>query len=254
MRAYELIKETFCRKIYILIIHIIWLTLYGIFWWLFLPMGNEFGQFIFIWGGFFLALALSAGIFGDDISSGRICVLVTKPFWPGELYIYRLLGLSLQAAVHFILAWCVIFILHTFIRQGSMNGLGLWLFASWLLFNTCAALSTSLSVVVGRAYNALLLLIVIITGFVVVGMMMAYLKQHSETEALLVSYFRFVCPPFEMLYEFAGGEYGKYSLTVGRFSLAKSFACVVHSLILTVVYSVVGIVLLSRRQFSCRRD
>ena len=254
MRAYELIKETFCKKPYILIVHIIWLTLYGIFWWLFLPMGNEFGQFIFIWGGFFLALALSAGIFGDDISSGRICVLVTKPFWPGELYIYRLLGLSLQAAVHFILAWCVIFILHTFIRQGSMNGLVLWLFASWLLFNTCAALSTSLSVVVGRAYNALLLLIVIITGFVVVGTMMTYLKQHSETEALLVSYFRFVCPPFEMLYEFAGGEYGKYSLTVGRFSLAKSFACVVHSLILTVVYSVVGIVLLSRRQFSCRRD
>jgi hypothetical protein len=56
------------------------------------------------------------------------------------------------------------------------------------------------------------------------------------------------------LSKLAGGEYGKYSLTVGRFSLAKSVACVIHSLILTVVYSIVGIVLLSRRQFSSERD
>lgn len=254
MRAYELIKETFCRKIYILIIHLSWLTLYGIFWWLFLPKVSEFGRFIFIWGGFFLALSLSAGIFGDDISSGRICILVTKPFRLGELYIYRLLGLSLQAAVHFILAWCIIFILNTIMRQGSnMDNLGLWLFASWLLFNTCAALSTSLSVVVGRAYNSLLLLVVIITVFFVVSMMMGYLKQHSETD-VLVSFISYACPPFKLLYKFACGEYGKYSLTVGRFSLAKSVACVVHSLILTVVYSIVGIVLLNRRQFSCGRD
>jgi len=253
MRAYELIKETFCRKLYILIVHLSWLSLYGGFWWLFLPRGNKFGEFVFIWGGFFLALALSAGIFGDDISSGRICVLVTKPFWSGELYIYRLLGLSLQAAVHFILTGCVILILYVIEPQGSIDNLGAWLFASWLLFNTCAALSTSLSVVVGRAYNALLLLVVTITGFFVVSMMMAYLKQQTKTE-VLVSYIRFASPPFEMLYKFTGGEYGKYSLTVGRFSLAKSIACVVHSLLLTVVYSIVGIVLLSRRQFSCRRD
>lgn len=253
MRAYELIKETFFRKRYILIIHLIWLTLCGVFWWLFLASASEFGRFIFIWGGCFLALALSAGIFGDDISSGRICIIVTKPFWPGELYIYRLLGLSLQAAVHFILVWCVIFILHALMRKGSTDGLGLWLFASWLLFNTCAALSTSLSVVVGRASNALLLFVVIVTGFVVVDQLMDYLKQQAET-GVLVSYIRFACPPFKLLYEFACGEYDKYSLTVGRFSLAKSVACVVHSLILTVVYSVVGIVLLSRRQFSCGRD
>ncbi len=241
---------------YILIVHVSWLTLYGIFYWLMTPRAGEFsgfGRFIFIWGGCFLALALSAGIFGDDISSGRICVLVTKPFRPGELYIYRLLGLSLQAAVHFILAWFVIFILHITMRTGSMNGLGLWLFASWLLFNTCAALSTSLSVVVGRAYNALLLLVVIITVFFVVSMMMASMHQQGET-GILFSFISFACPPFKLLYKFACGEYGKYSLTVGRFSLAKSVACVVHSLILTVIYSVVGIVLLSRRQFSSGRD
>ena len=256
MRAYELIKETFCRKLYILIVHLSWLTLYGAFYWLTLPDAGEFsgfGRFIFIWGGFFLALALSAGIFGDDISSGRICVLVTKPFRLGELYIYRLLGLSLQAAVHFILAWFVIFILHALMRKGSMENFGLWLFASWLLFNTCAALSTSLSVVIGRGYNALLLLVVTVTGFFVVSWLMFSMKQQAET-GVFFSFIRFACPPFELLYKFACGEYGKYSLTVGRFSLAKSVACVVHSLILTVVYRIVGIVLLSRRQFSSERD
>ena len=106
---------------------------------------------------------------------------------------------------------------------------------------------------VGRAYNSLLLLVVIITVFFVVSMMMGYLKQHSETD-VLVSFISYACPPFKLLYKFACGEYGKYSLTVGRFSLAKSVACVVHSLILTVVYSIVGIVLLNRRQFSCGRD
>jgi len=160
MRAYELIKETFCKKRYILIIHLSWLILCGFFCCFFSLSASEFGRLIFLWGGCFLALALSAGIFGDDISSGRICIIVTKPFWLGELYIYRLLGLSLQAAVDFILVWCVIFILHTLVGKGSTDGLGLWLFASWLLFNTCAALSTSLSVVVERAYNALILLVV----------------------------------------------------------------------------------------------
>ncbi|MBN1807257.1 MAG: hypothetical protein JW837_18575 [Sedimentisphaerales bacterium] len=253
MRAYELIKETFCRKLYILIIHLLWLSLYGGYWWFFLPKGNDFGLFVFIWGGFFFALALSAGIFGDDISSGRICSLITKPFWSGKLYIYRLLGLSLQAALHFILTGCIILILYAVEHQGSIDNLGVWLFASWLLFNTCTALSTSLSVVIGRAYNALILLVVIVTGFFLSSVMGSIMKQQEITGAF--SYFiKFACPPFKLLYKFANGEYGKYSLTVGRFGLTKSAACVIHSLILTSIYSIIGIVLLIRRQFSRLRD
>ena len=253
MRAYELMKETYCRRGYIWIVHIVWLVLYGSFWWLFLPSGPEFGKFLFIWGGFFLPLALSAGIFGDDIASGRICVLVTKPFWIGELYIYRLLGLSLQAAVHFILAACIVFVLHFFMRKGSTEDLGFWLLATWLLFNTCAALSTSLSIVVGRAYNSLLLLVVIVTGYFVVSLLMVSMRQQGGT-GVLAGFIKYCWPPFELLYKFASGEYGKYSLTVGRFSVTKSVACVVHSLILMVVYSIAGIALLSRRQFSRQRD
>ena len=253
MRAYELIKETFCRKLYILIVHLLWLSLYGCFWWFFLPRGNKFGEFVFIWGGFFLALALSAGIFGDDIASGRICSLITKPVWAGEFYIYRLLGLSLQAAVHFMLTGCIILILYAIENQGSIDNLGTWLFASWLLFNTCAALSTSLSVVIGRAYNALVLLVTVATVFFAISFIRSVMHYQEETGAFFY-FVKYACPPFKLLYKFAYGEYGKYSLTVGRFSLSKSIASVLHSMILTIVYSVIGIVLLSKRQFSSVRE
>ena len=54
--------------------------------------------------GFFLPLSLTAGIFGDDIASGRISVLATRPIELRDIYLYRLLGLSLQGAVHLLLA------------------------------------------------------------------------------------------------------------------------------------------------------
>jgi hypothetical protein len=253
MRAYELIKETFYRRGYIWIVHIAWLTIYGIFWWLFLPETPEYGRFVFIWGGFLLPLALSAGIFGDDIASGRICVVVTRPFWCGELYIYRLLGLSLQGAVHLALAGGIALVLHAIMRRGTVDGLGLWLVATWLLFNTCAALSTSVSVVVGRMYNCLLLLAVIVTGYFVVSMLMGYLGPHAN-KGVFMGFVRYLWPPFELLYKLAHGEYGKYSLAVGKYSVPKSVACVVHSLMLTLAYSAVGIALLTRRQFSRERD
>lgn len=253
MRAYELMKETFSRRTYVWIVHLAWLALYALFWWLFLPSGPDFGQFIFIWAGFFLPLALSAGIFGDDIASGRICVLVTKPFWLGELYIYRLLGLSLQAFGHLALAGAVVLSLHAVLRRGDTEDLGRWLLASWLLFNTCAALATSLSVIVGRAFNSLLLLVVVVTSYFLLGLLMHSLKDMSGS-GVLMSFIRYAWPPFELLNAFARGVYGKYSLTVGPFSVTKSVACVVHSLMLTVAYGAVGVLLLSRREFSRTRD
>ncbi len=69
-----------------------------------------------------------------------------------------------------------------------------------------------------------------------------------------MSFIKYPWPPFELLSKFAGGEHEEWGLTVGRFSLAKSIGCVVHSLMLTVAYGVMGIVLLSRRQFSRVRD
>jgi hypothetical protein len=253
MRAYELMKETFFRRTYIWMVHVIWLALYGGFWWLFLPTTPEFGRFLFIWAGFFLPLALSAGIFGDDIASGRICVIVTRPFWAGELYLFRLLGLSLQAVVHLALAGALVLVLHAITRKGQVDGLGVWLLATWLLFNTCAALSTSLSVVIGRAFNSLLLLVAVVTVYFLVGLLSLYLRDEASVGAL-ASFIRYPWPPFELLYKFAAGEWGQYAPMVGKYSLNKSVACVVHSLLLTGVYSVIGIVLLGRQQFSRVRD
>ncbi len=253
MRAYELMKETFCRRTYIWIVHVFWLVLYGVYWWLFVPETPEFGRFLFIWAGFFLPLALSAGIFGDDIASGRICVLVTKPFWTGELVLYRLLGLSLQAAVHLVLAAGIVLALHALLHKGRIDGLGLWLVATWLLFNTCAALSTSLSIVAGRAFNSLLLLVVIAAGYFILSLLTTYLGRPGTTSTLM-NFIRYPWPPFELLYKFARGEHERYALTFGPYSLAQSLACVIHSFALTAVYSLAGILLLSRREFSRVRD
>lgn len=254
MRAYELIRETCFRRSYIWIAHLSWLAVYGVFWWSFVPTKTEtMGKFIFIGSGLFLALTLSAGILGDDIASGRICVLVTKPFWTGKLYLFRWIGLSLQAAVHLLLTGILLGVLDLLTPKNSIEGLGVWLLASWLLFNAVAALSTSLSVILGRAFNSLLLLVVFVAGFLLMNALIVLLRGEAGA-GWLTAFVRYAWPPFELLRKFAGGEYGPHALTVGRFSLSHSVACVVHSLVLTCVYGAVGILLLCRRQFSRVRE
>jgi hypothetical protein len=253
IRAYELIRETFFRRTSIWVIHLVWFGIYGLFWLLLLPSNLEAGQFLFLWGGFLLPLALSAGIIGDDISSGRICVLATRPFWLGQLYLYRLLGLSLQGAVHILLAGGLVFLLDTLLGEGSPNNLPVWLLSSWLLFNACAALSTTLSVVVGRSYNALLTFFGVVVVFLLLNVLAGYWLEYGAADTLR-NIVRFVGLPFGLLMGLAKGDYGKYSLSVGRYDTAKGIACVVHCLILTTAYATAGILLLSQRQFFLQRD
>ena len=253
MRAYELMKETLSRKFYIYIVHLSWFAMYGLFFTLRVQEEGDLHGILFIWGGFFLPLVLSAGIFGDDISSGRICVLATKPFWLGELYIYRLLGLSLQAAVHFVITGCILLIIYGITGIGNIDNLGSSLFSCWLLFNAWAAISTSLSVVVKRAYNFIFLIAV----FLFLAFLNSILgwNNSDDTMTKVISAFgKYVCPPFTLLTRMVEGEYSKYSLIVGKYSSIKAVACVTHTLILTVFYGVVGVLLLSRRQFACSRE
>ncbi|MGD8499875.1 MAG: hypothetical protein PVJ86_04465 [Phycisphaerales bacterium] len=253
MRAYELMKETFLRKMYIYIVHLSWFAIYGLFFMLLVQEEEDFHQVLFIWGGFFLPLALSAGIFGDDISSGRVCVLAAKPFWLGEIYVYRLLGLSVQAAVHFALAGIIIMIIDRITGIGGTDNLGSWLFSCWLLFNTWAALSTSLSIVVKRAYNFIFLL----AAFLFFGFLNSILgwSRPDDTMTKVVNAFvKYVCPPFTLLTKMAEGEYAKYSLIVGKYSAIKAVACVTHTFVLTVLYGFVGVLILNRRQFTCSRE
>ena len=244
MRAYELIKETFLRKAYIRIVHISWFAMYGLLFLIpFPPETWNWGAFLFGWSGCMLSLLLSAGIFGDDIASGRICVLIIKPLWPGELYIYRLLGLSLQALLHLLISGAIMFTLQSATGRGSIDNLGLWILSSWLIFTTFAALSTSISVVVRRAHNSMLLFAAIAFVYFFVALMVGMLEKHPATEVIM-SFIRYACPPVELLCK----------LALGQYNTLRSFGCVLHSLALMTVYSVVGIIILCKRQFVCVRD
>jgi ABC-type transport system involved in multi-copper enzyme maturation permease subunit len=244
MRAYELIKETFLRKAYIRLVHISWFILYGLlFLFPFPPETWNWGAFLFGWSGCMLALLLSAGIFGDDIASGRICVLIIKPLWPGELFIYRLMGLSLQALVHLLISGAIMFTLHRITGRGTAKNLGLWILSAWLIFTTFAALSTSISVVVRRGQNSMLLFAAIAFVYFVVMLMISLFRKHPATETLM-AFLRYACPPVELL----------CNLAMGKYSVLKSFGCIMHSLALMAVYSAAGIIILCKRQFVCVRD
>ena len=160
---------------------------------------------------------------------------------------------SVSVGAALLLAGGVVVVLHTLTGKSNIDGLGVWLLATWLLFNACAALSTSLSIVVGRAFNSLLLLVLVVTVYFVMGLLQTYLG-HAAMPGRLASLIRYPWPPFELLYKFAAGEWGTYAPTVGKYSVPQSLACIVHSLILTLAYSVIGIVLLSRREYSRVRD
>ena len=244
MRAYELIKETFLRRAYIRIVHISWFAAYGLLFLIpFPPEIWKWGPFLFGWSGCMLPLLLSAGIFGDDIASGRICVLIIKPLWPGELYIYRLLGLSMQAFGHVLISGCIMFTLHRATGRGSIDNLGLWMLSSWLIFTTLAALSTSISVVVRRAHNSMLLFAAIAFVYFFAMLLMNSFSKHAAIDVFM-GILKYACPPVELLCKLALGKYGAI----------RSLGCVMHSLALTTLYGTVGIIILCKRQFVCVRD
>jgi len=244
MRAYELIKETFLRKTYIRIVHISWFAIYGfIFLIPFPPEKWSWGSFIFAWSGCLLPLLLSAGIFGDDIASGRISILITKPLRLAELYIYRLMGMSLQAFVHLVISGCVIFILQSVTGRGNINNLGFWILSSWLIFNTWAALSTSFSVVVRRGNNSMLLFVITGFTFFFTSFIVNVIPDHTST-VVLQNVLKYTCPPIELLVNMASGKY----------SVIQNLACVMHSLVLAALYSIVGTIILIKRQFACESD
>ncbi|MBN2134044.1 MAG: hypothetical protein JW741_31360 [Sedimentisphaerales bacterium] len=253
MRAYELLKETLWRRRSIWIVHVVWLALYLMFWWLYYPDPEEFGGVLFLCGGFLLPLALSAGIMGDDIASGRICVVLTRPLRPGTLFFYRLLGLSLQGAIHFLLAGVVILAFHVVTRKGSTEGLAFWLFLSWLLFNTWAALSTSSSVLVRRSQNSLLLLVAFVTLGGVMSILIWNLRDYAIAD-VLKGILRYGFPPHELLTDLGKGEFEEKNLALAGLHLPRALVYAVHSLLLTVLYAVPGILIFRKKQFFAERD
>jgi ABC-type transport system involved in multi-copper enzyme maturation permease subunit len=244
MKAYELIMETVLRKTYLRVIHAAWFGIYAAVFLIPFPPGTwTWGSFVFVWSGCLLPVLVSAGIFGNDVASGRISLLITKPIRLGELYIYRLIGLSLQGAVHLIAVGTLILILHLFTNRGSTESFLAWLLVSWLIFNTWAALSTTLSVVVQREHNAMLLFFATTVAIFGISFVASFYPDHRLT-AVFLGVVRWACPPVELM-----GRIG-----LGLASLRQSLDSVAHSLMLTVLYGVIGVILLGRREFKYARE
>jgi ABC-type transport system involved in multi-copper enzyme maturation permease subunit len=244
MKAYALIAETFRRKASIRIVHASWLGIYAtIFLFPFTPETWHWGPFLFGWSGCLLPLLLSEGIFGDDIASGRIRLLVTEPIRPRELYLWRFLGLSLQAAVHLGLAGALILLLQRLTGRGSADRFVVWMLAAWLLFNVWAALSTSLSVALRRAHNSMILFIVTAGVFLVLSMLTSFFPKSTGVHVLR-GVVRYAGPPVELL----------GSTAAGKFSLLQGLGSVTYSVVLTALYGAAGIVLLGRREFKYVAD
>jgi predicted permease len=84
--------------------------------------------------------------------------------------------------------------------------------------------------------------------------MLSWNNPDDTMTEVISAFVKYVCPPFTLLTKMAQGEYSKYSLIVGQYSAIKAAACVMHSLFLTVVYGVIGAMILNRRQFSCSQE
>ena len=242
---WELIKETFHRKGYIRIVHISWLAFYGLLFLVPWPpeMGWQWGPFLFGWGACVMPILISAGIIGNDIASRRIALLVTKPLLSMKLYMYRLIGLSFQCAVHIAVGGLIMFVLHTMTHRGSIEGLGSWMMVGWLISNTWLALSTSLSVVVRREHNAIFIILGAIFVFIMANVLHAFFHD-SIWIVILGKVVRYGLIPIELLLRIAMGEC----------NLMRSIAYVLHAFGLTIVYSLIGIILLDKREFSSKRD
>jgi ABC-type transport system involved in multi-copper enzyme maturation permease subunit len=244
MKAYEIIMETVRRRTYLRIIHVAWFGIYAAVFLIPFPPGTwTWGSFVFVWSGCLLPVLLSAGIFGNDVASGRISLLITKPIRLGELYIYRLLGLSLQGAVHLIAVGTLILILHRLTNRGNDENFLTWLLVSWLVFNTWAALSTTLSVVVKREHNAMLLFFATTVAIFGISFAASFYPDHKLT-AVFLGFVRWACPPVELM--------GRIALDFS--SLWQSLDSIAHSLMLTVLYGALGIILLNRREFKYARE
>lgn len=243
MKAWALMAETYLRKASFRFMHLCWFGTCAAIFLIPVPEGWQWGGFAFGWVGCLLPLVLSAGIFGDDIASGRIRLLATEPIRLWELYVYRLLGVSLQGAVHLLVAGALILLLHWLSGRGRVDHFTLWLLASWLVFNAWAALSTSISVVVKREQNSISLVLVTIVAVFPLYMGLLFFEDSVGTK-VYHEVLRYAGPPVELLVQMGRGED----------SLAGCVGNAAHSLALTALYGAAGILLLNKREFTYVAD
>ena len=241
MVAWELIKETVLRRGFIPIVHLALCCSYAV-----LPLCARRHDFIlghvpFVLGGVLLPAILSTGIFGNDMVSGRIFVLVTKPIRFSELYLWRWFGLTMQGLLHLLVAGMILVTVHRLGGHGSSAHLHVWLFLSLLLFSAVAALSTTLSIVVKRSDNVMFMIGILLC--VVVFKMYLASAQTKVTE-IVDALIKYGLPSVEILYQ-CGAPDCAFSQRLGAAS---------HVMALTGLYGAIGIALLHYKEFKRQCD
>lgn len=241
MVAWELIKETVLRRGFILLIHLALCCFYAT-----LPLFAWRHDFVlgcipFVLGGLLLPVILSTGIFGNDIVSGRIFVLVTKPIPFFELYLWRWFGLTIQGIIHLLVAGMILVTVHHLGGHGSIAHLHIWLVLSLLLFSAVAALSTTLSIIVKRGDNAIL---VIGTFLCSVVFKLFVVPAQTEVTEVVDTLIKYGLPSVEILFQCGAPDYA-FSQRVGAAS---------YVLALTGLYGAIGIALLHYKEFKRQCD
>lgn len=243
MRAWELIKETLLRHYYIGAAHALLLGIYVAANFSEKILGSPYGPKVFIWSGCVLPLIVSAGIFGDDLATGRIATLITKPIRPCGIYLWRYLGMSAQGLVHLLLVAAILPAHRACTNFGGVfgfDGWTGWIIASWLAFNMWIALNTTLSVFLKRGMNSAFIVAAYpIVTFGTINVLHNFNPKH-RVYITASKIFEYGFPPWHAtLTQFRDSSY------------QVSFA--VCTVLLILAYGTLGIAILSKREYRQER-
>jgi hypothetical protein len=139
----------------------------------------------------------------------------------------------------------IMYVLTTLTARGFVDRLWLWMLGTWLVANTWLAISASLSVIVRREHNAIILILGTLVGAISLGNLIQFWPDHIIT-LLLTRVIKYGGPSVEFVINLAKqGLKGNFAHAVGY---------MLYSLGLTMVYSVIGIMLLENREFKNQPD
>ncbi len=245
----EILKETVFRRRFIPMLHGLYLGIYITIYIIFFLLPSETGRWelwLFIWSGCLFPVLLTAGLFGDDIASGRILQLLIKPISLRTLYLLRVLGVFIQCVVHLAVCYLLLFIVYRITGQETKGHLGLWFLASVLISLTWLMLSASFSTFLLREYNIVMVLI----GSIVVFMLwqsastVAVIMGWSALSKLADGIMIYGVPPVALLFR----------LSMQKYSMAGSIVVALHTVAMAALYAIVGIVILTHREFLRKRE
>lgn len=241
MIGYELIKETFLRKSYIPALHVLWMVAQVLILMSATEPGFAAGKMLFVMVGLLFPLLISAGIFGDDIASGRMVVLMTRPVRFTELYLWRLIGLIIQCILQLSLGGLLAMVICGLAGNASPDHLLHWMLLSLVLAASVASLATAVSVIAPRGYNFTILLLCMMVVFAVRINLPLIGGAGAAAFQFMVKY---LLPPVESLYTYGGPAATR----------SEQLGAIFSAFVLVALYAALGIILLSRREFRREPD